>query len=177
MLLESKKNFVRYVSHEVRTPLNIVFMGLQFLTSEEFTTENTVNEDTRTLLRETLDACGMAISILNELLLYDKVEDGQLVLEKESVVVAQMLHDVIAPFRAQAAEKQVSLFFKEEDHLPQILSITGVCVDVNKFSQVIRNLVSNAIKFSPPGFDVHVYAFLTEQQVSFIITATISLIC
>lgn len=163
MLLESKKNFVRYISHEVRTPLNIVFMGLQFLTSEASLKENNLSKDTQSLLTESLGACEMAISILNELLLYDKVEDGNLVLEKEAVLVSQFLSEVISPFRAQAAEKQINLRFEDEDHFPPVLLTTGIYVDVSKFSQIIRNLVSNAIKFSPVGNEVHVYASLSQK--------------
>ena len=63
-LLETKKNFVRYISHEVRTPLNIVYMGLQFLTSDA-NRVGTENQDNAVLLGEVLDACKLAIGILN----------------------------------------------------------------------------------------------------------------
>ena len=106
----------------------------------------------------------MAITILNELLLYDKVEDGKLVLERETVSVQQLLSKVITPFKAQAAEKEVVLLIDGDDHLAPQLANAQLTVDVNKFSQVIRNLVSNAIKFSPAGGAVHVYAFLTEVR-------------
>jgi signal transduction histidine kinase len=113
-MLDSKKSFVRYISHEIRTPLNIVFMGLQFLKSNQEKEECTVREfsnkgknyhqttlESQQCVADMHSACGSAIAILNDLLLFDKLEDGKLVLDKSQIEVGHFLRNSLSPFNAQ----------------------------------------------------------------------------
>lgn len=74
--LDVKRNFVRYVGHEIRTPLNTVYMGLELL---EIMVENNphVEEDAAQTVQELRDSCKVAVELLNELLLYEKIEAGE----------------------------------------------------------------------------------------------------
>ena len=77
--------FMRYISHEIRTPLNTTFLGMNVLKKElkaEF--KNKPHRCFKTL-QETQVSCDIAVSILNDMLLYDKVESGLLKLELESI--------------------------------------------------------------------------------------------
>jgi len=90
--------FVRYISHEIRTPLNTVYMGLQLLESEcrahnIFRLKETV--------KDVKDSCEISLTILNDLLAYDKLEDGVMKLEVDDVFAWNLLQEVMQPFYIQ----------------------------------------------------------------------------
>ena len=96
---------MRFISHELRTPLNSVFMGMQLLIDQipEGTQEPSEIERKDTLM-ETQSACSAALDILNELLLFDKLETGALVLNKLTVPVPELVEDSVKMFSVQMKE-------------------------------------------------------------------------
>jgi signal transduction histidine kinase len=96
--LQSKRNFVRYVSHEVRTPLNTVYLGLQLVIDEAKRNSGVVDVD---MLESIMDSCLTSIDILNDLLLYDKLEDGLMMLDKRPENAKMTLERIIQPFTVQ----------------------------------------------------------------------------
>ena len=161
---------MRFIGHELRTPLNSVFMGMQLSIGHiPEDTQEPVEVERRETLVETQSACGAALDILNELLLFDKLETGALVLHKQSVPVTELVEDSVRMFSAQAREKNVELSITNNDETmlessaegrseaPLVLCDTDeVTVDKNKVVQVIRNVVSNAIKFTPASGKIQV---------------------
>ena len=128
-----------------------------------------VEVERRETLVETQSACGAALDILNELLLFDKLETGALILHKQSVPVTELVEDSVKMFSAQAREKNVELSITNSDEamlelrvedkgeVPLALCDTDeVYVDKCKMVQVIRNVVSNAIKFTPASGKIQV---------------------
>ena len=179
-IIDLRKAYVRFISHELRTPLNSVFMGMQLSIDQiPEDTQEPVELERRETLVETQSACGAALDILNELLLFDKLETGALVLHKLTVPVPELVEDSIKMFSVQTREKSIELtitnhssdtndtspFYMMTPNLSSrgasprprcdtsqvayICSTDEVCVDKNKVLQVIRNVVSNAIKFTP----------------------------
>ena len=71
-LLEAKRRFIRYVSHEVRTPLNAVIMGLNIFESELQSDES--HPERLGLLQEVQTSANAAVDCLNDVLQYDKIE-------------------------------------------------------------------------------------------------------
>jgi signal transduction histidine kinase len=96
-VLKTKRNLVRMVSHEIRTPLNSVVMGLDVL-KEELLKSHCENEamDTWT---EVKSSCSIAVAILDELLLYEKLESGVMLLEKEKLSALTFLLKSVNQFR------------------------------------------------------------------------------
>jgi hypothetical protein len=97
-MLESKKKFVRYISHEIRTPLNTVSMGVQLCMRELL--ESHVS-GAQNILNDVEGSCNIAIEILNNILLYDKVEDGRMTLDKGDINAHEMASTVSMPFVVQ----------------------------------------------------------------------------
>ena len=89
--------FVSYISHEVRTPLNTAIMGLQVLADELETT----NPDSLESVQEVRTSCDIAVNVLNELLMFDKLEGGTLMLEKTRVKALDLIAKTIAHFQIQ----------------------------------------------------------------------------
>ena len=97
--LDIKKMFVRYISHEIRTPLNTVGMGLQVL-KEELTVCGAHADVLRTVTNIE-NCCEIAVDILNDLLVFDKLDSGILKLELERLNVFDFLTETIHPFFLQ----------------------------------------------------------------------------
>jgi signal transduction histidine kinase len=97
-MLESKKNFVRYISHEIRTPLNTVFMGIQ-LARKQLAQNNPA--DASSILHDVEESCVTAVDILNDILLYDKIEDGRMELDKTVVTAHKLVKSVADLFVVQ----------------------------------------------------------------------------
>ena len=95
--MNSRKNFVRYISHEIRTPLNVVHAGLQLLNCPE----KLQSEEERESFVDMANACSVAIGILNDLLLFDKLQDGELPLEVQITTVKSFLVDTASIFAVQ----------------------------------------------------------------------------
>ena len=156
--LEMKSLFVRSVSHEIRTPLNIVFAALLWLELET----SQMNTEFQETIAMTKDACTSAVDILNDMLAYEKIDGNILTLEMGSVIVIQLINEVVKPFYVQAKQKSISLEVKT-------LGVTeGVKIigDEHKLQQVVRNLISNALKFTLPGGNVKVILSIFDAIMS-----------
>eukprot|EP00597_Dinobryon_sp_UTEXLB2267_P018052 CAMPEP_0201113092 /NCGR_PEP_ID=MMETSP0812-20130820/77637_1 /ASSEMBLY_ACC=CAM_ASM_000668 /TAXON_ID=98059 /ORGANISM="Dinobryon sp., Strain UTEXLB2267" /LENGTH=704 /DNA_ID=CAMNT_0047376563 /DNA_START=958 /DNA_END=3073 /DNA_ORIENTATION=+ len=128
---------------EIRTPLNTVFLGLRLLHDE---LQSNGNVECLQMVKDTQESCQVAIGILSEMLMFDKVESGLLVLEKETIPPVQFIKSILSPFTIQAREAGVNFIFNQSLH-PDYTHI-ALNADPNKLAQVIRNLVSNAMKFT-----------------------------
>lgn len=103
------------------------------------------------ILRE---SCVVAVDILNELLLYEKIEEGIMALDTSFVIPDSFLESAVRPFRVSARAKDIQLNLMLESLNPTEEGVTsstlGIKVDAGKMAQVVRNYLSNAIKFTPP---------------------------
>jgi len=112
--------------------------------------QNHFTHDYKTALVELVadvnQACNTAIEILNDLLLYEKIDGGLVVLDAQEVIVDNLVSEVLKLFAVQARALDIEL--KCKINLDAKVYLT---IDKNKMSQVLRNLVSNALKFSKPG--------------------------
>jgi CheY-like chemotaxis protein len=89
-------------------------------------------------------ACESAVDIVSDFINYEKLECDICTLEKSAINIIELVHKWVQPFRVQAKYRQIELIFIDD-----VQSACIAEVDEYKLSQVFRNLVSNAIKFSP----------------------------
>ena len=161
---QDRQAFIRYVSHEIRTPLNTTFLGLEFINSSlEQLSGRPFFKGNRAILpglaREItpiLDtvgdirsSCEIALGILNELLMFDKMATGKMNLDLEEINARDYFSTVTQPFHVNARQSEVAFTMDCEMGVPW--KHATIEVDVNKMGQVVRNLISNALKFTPKG--------------------------
>ena len=109
-VLLAKKIYVRYISHEMRTPLNSTFMGLKLLDLELSKAINIPNyEDCCDTLKDVCKSCDLVLNILNDLLNYDKLEDGELALDIRKISILPFIIDSVNTLILQGREKNVRL--------------------------------------------------------------------
>ena len=111
-------------------------------------------------------ACRIAVEILNDLLCFDKLESGILELHKHDVTVMPFIANCVNMFGSQAKEAGIAMSNITGDGMPPLscdLSYLSssklfqgdtVTMDKFKMDQVLRNLISNAMKFTPRGGSV-----------------------
>jgi signal transduction histidine kinase len=194
-LLQAKRKFMRFVSHEVRTPLNAVCMGLILLEeelekvrgrcqssegcSEELNMESpdatkkehdlieTSLDGWLTLTEEIRSSAKSSVAVLDDLLNYDKIEMGTLSLELTVFSFWRVVTETSSEFRLSAKQKMIhfeldfspligekpgeTLESFDDSLLSQQLQQRLVVGDRIRITQVLRNLVSNALKFTPEG--------------------------
>ena len=99
-----KRNLIRFLSHEIRTPLNAVNMGLMIIKREleDHKDGNVIDsKDILSVVEEVENASITSLDILNDLLTYEKIDAGILILEKETVTANSIVHECLRPFLLQ----------------------------------------------------------------------------
>jgi PAS domain S-box-containing protein len=136
-----KDEFVALVSHELRTPLTAI-KGYTELVLDG--TAGEVNDEQSTMLRAIDRSSERLFRLINDLLFVAEMNAGKLSVALEDVDLAAVAREAIEDARSRAAAAEVSLEFESA------LTPT-VRADRLRLGQVFDNLISNAIKFTPPG--------------------------
>ncbi|MBN2453618.1 MAG: sensor histidine kinase [Candidatus Omnitrophica bacterium] len=137
-----KTNFISTVSHEIRTPLAAVKEGINIVLDGIL---GPVNDEQKDFLARTRANVDRLTRLINEILDFQKLESGRMVLYKEEndiVRVAKEVYHVMAPL---ARQKGVAFKIIPEDHLPKAV------FDRDRIAQVLTNLIDNAVKFTDKG--------------------------
>jgi len=135
-----KSQFLSVMSHEIRTPMNAV-IGLAHLLMEENPRQDQL-ENLRTLQFSAENLMGL----INDILDFNKIESGKVELERTPFNLKLLISRIIHSYSFQAKEKDISIFTSLDEKIPPILF-----GDSMRLSQIINNLVSNAIKFTENG--------------------------
>jgi signal transduction histidine kinase/CheY-like chemotaxis protein len=136
----SKSEFLANMSHEIRTPLNGVLGMAQVMETHELSTDQ---RDRLGVIRESGNAL---LGILNDLLDLSKAQAGKLELEIADTDVSEMVRTCCAAFQGMATSKGVSLTFHTEPAAQGFWKADGL-----RLRQVLSNLISNSLKFTPKG--------------------------
>ena len=159
--LDAKRATVRQISHEIRTPLMIASNGLD-LVRREFDLEygSSLPLTISDMLDDCEEACAVATEIISDFLIFEKLAAGLFTLERAPTLLIPYLEKSIKMFRTSADATGIKIVFapfqpaaagSSHSSSPPLPVDADVCVDIDplKMSNVVRNLMSNAIKFSP----------------------------
>jgi PAS domain S-box-containing protein len=141
-----KDEFVSIVSHELRTPLTAIRGALGLLTAG---IAGDLGPDATELVDLADSNCQRLVRLINDILDIQKIEAGKLTLRIGSVDPASVVSRTIDQMRAMAAESRVDLAH-------EVREPAAWQADEDRITQVVVNLISNAIKFSPAGGTVTV---------------------
>jgi signal transduction histidine kinase len=150
-----KSEFIANVSHELRTPLNAVIGFADILTNQYFGDLNPRQLD---YSRNVLESSQQLLGLINDILDLATIEAGYMVLETGPVEVFDMLKTVLALTRGRAKSRGLEI----ELSCPP--DIGAVAADERRLKQALFNLISNAIKFTPPGGSIRIEAERRESE-------------
>ena len=134
-----KDRFIANLNHEIRTPMNAMVAGAQLLDREHMGGEQ------RALLEAVQHSADHLLQLVNDVLDYERLEAGELRLDAIEFSLREMAGSAVAMFGAQAKAKQLSLSLDLVEGLPDVW-----IGDPMRLRQVLCNLLSNSIKFTPP---------------------------
>jgi signal transduction histidine kinase len=145
---EMKSDFISVASHEMRTPMTSIKGSLELLLggyAGELPAEATE------LLGISLTAVDRLIRLINDLLDIAKIESGKMELHLDRLKVTDCVKKSMRSVRALSETHKVSIATEQQEHLPDVFA------DRDRLEQVITNLLSNALKYSPPESVVRVH--------------------
>jgi len=138
-----KSEFLANMSHELRTPLNsILILGQQLGENVEGNLSAKQVEFARTIHGAGTDLLNLITDILD----LSKIESGTVTVVAEQVVLANLLDGVARPFRHEAENRHLTLTIQMDSGVSPIMT-----TDAKRLQQVLKNLLSNAFKFTEQG--------------------------
>jgi signal transduction histidine kinase len=158
-----KSEFLANMSHELRTPLNAIIGFSQVLRERMF---GEVNEKQAEYLDDIISSGNHLLSLINDVLDLSKVEAGQVELEVAPFSLREALERGVVMVRERATQDGVRVALAAD---PDVDVVEG---DERRIRQVIFNLVSNAVKFTPAGGAVDVSAVQMNGEVRVAVTDT-----
>lgn len=161
---QMKTRFLSYMSHEFRTPVNSTLSLTRFLLDRTDGDLSPEQEKQVTLIRKSMESL---LDLVNDLLDLAKVEAGRVPIYPESCKVEDIFSVLRGMFRPLITNPEVGISFEV------IGSIPSLHTDEGKVSQILRNFISNAIKFTERGLISVIAQYdKTSRTVSFSVTDT-----
>ena len=137
----AKSDFLATMTHEIRTPLHGISGYSNLLFDTQMNSEQ--EEYTRAIMANT----GALMGVIDKVLDFSKIESNKLDIEKHPFSIRKCLRDVTDLISPQADEKDLLYSVKISDKVPE-----KVIGDFQRLRQILLNLCSNAVKFTPKGF-------------------------
>jgi signal transduction histidine kinase/HAMP domain-containing protein len=160
---EIKRGVVSTVSHQLKTPLTSIRMAIHLLLEEKV---GPLTEKQVELLVAANEDSDRLHGILNNLLDISRIESGRAQIDFHAVSPHSMVSEVVESFRRAAQDQGVSLSLEFPDDLPEVWA------DVTRINHVFGNLLSNALKYTPPGGKITLSAKADEERVQFSVSDT-----
>ncbi|PYI52411.1 cell wall metabolism sensor histidine kinase WalK [Paenibacillus flagellatus] len=153
-LEDARREFVANVSHELRTPLTTMKSYLEALDDGAIEDPTLAHRFVGVMRNET----ERMIRLVNDLLHLSRLDSRKAMVSKEPTHIPDMLEEVADRFSFQLDQKDISIQIKVE------AGIRDVMLDRDQIDQVLDNLVSNAIKYTPEGGAIVIRARRTERE-------------
>ena len=143
---DAKTTFLRRMSHDVRTPINGI-RGMVTIARKKLQSPAEVED----CLDKILSSSDYLLDLVNDVLRMSKLESGKVLLEKKSFNLKEIIEDTVMFIKVQADEKQISLTGKKID-----IQHTHLIGSPLHIRQIIQNILTNAIKYTPSGGSVFI---------------------
>jgi PAS domain S-box-containing protein len=150
----AKQQFLSVMSHEIRTPMNAVIGLSNILLHDNPRLEQIENLKMLKFSSENL------LSLINDILDFSKIEAGKVTFEKVNFCLRDLMLSIIRSLNFKASEKGIKLLSNLDSALPEV-----ICGDPVRLTQILNNLLTNAIKFTEVGkVGVHVSLISEDTQ-------------
>jgi len=149
-----KSDFISIVSHELRTPLTPIKNALSILSSGKC---GVLGETAQKFVEMAKRNVNNLTGIINDILDINKIEAGKMDFNYKNMDIHSVIENVKNNFDCVAREHEINLSASEQENLPEIYA------DSQRLEQILTNLVSNAIKFTPQGKNITIKSELRNS--------------
>lgn len=153
-----KANFISNISHELKTPINVILCAIQLVESN--CCGNSKNRNTMNIIK---DNCYRLIRLMNNMIDIEKAELNDLKLSLENTNVVNLVEELVMSVIPYVEKKNLNLVFDTDEE--EIM----MNLDISKIERVILNLLSNAIKFSKENGDIYVTINSQNEKLEIIV--------
>jgi signal transduction histidine kinase len=160
---QAKSQFLAAMSHELRTPLNAIIGFSEMLSREMFGALDARYRDYATNI---YDSGRHLLGLINDVLDFSKLEAGRFELQDDSIEVDKVIAETINIIGQQAERNGLRLILNVAPQLPRIHA------DSRRVRQILLNLVSNSIKFTPEGGEIKISAAINDGELVLTIADT-----
>lgn len=157
---QAKSEFLAKMSHEIRTPMTIFMGSIQHLMHKDR------NPEDKKLLEMADQSAERLRVLIEDILDFSRIEARAVTLEEKAFDLRSCVHQTVAMFILPAEEKKLRLETSVAPEVPEV-----VIGDCNKLSQVLINLIGNAVKYTPAG-SVQVSVTARDGLLEFMVTDT-----
>ena len=137
----AKREFLFNMSHDIRTPMNAI-IGFTSLAATHIDNREQVLD----YLKKISTSSQHLLSLINDVLDMSRIESGKVKIEEKAVHLPDLIHDVRSIIQPNVAAKRLSLFIDTMD-----IEDEDIITDPLRLNQILLNILSNAIKFTPTG--------------------------
>ena len=137
----AKTTFLNNMSHDIRTPMNAI-VGFTALAASHIDNKEQVQD----YLGKISVSSQHLLSLINDVLDMSRIESGRVTIEETDVHLPDVIHDLRTIIQSNIASKQLELFIDTQDVMHE-----DIITDKLRLNQILLNILSNAIKFTPAG--------------------------
>ncbi len=153
--MRMKAHFISMITHELRSPLNAI-SGYLDLALEGVAGE--LNEQLRDFIRRARAGSENLYALIEDLLLISRADAGQWKLNRELIELQEVVEEAVEEMELTAQDHEIVLHIKNLSNMPPLYA------DQIRLQQVLRNLLSNAIRFTPTGGQVSLTAQIVPNH-------------
>ena len=146
-----RTDFIATISHEFKTPLTSIMMGVGLLLEKNV---GVINEKQEELLDTIKEEVEKLTELVSNLLKLSKIQSNQAVYDIKAYSITKIAQNCVKNYSVQAKNNGIFLYNNIEDDLPNVI------VDKEKITWVLNNLVSNALKYTNSGGEILIGAFI-----------------
>jgi len=158
-----KSKFLANMSHELRTPLNAVIGFSEMLASKNF---GELNEKQERYVNNISSSGSHLLNLINDILDLSKIEAGKMNFHYKYFKAKSTFNEIESILASISLKKQIHIITNIAPEIDEI------CADPNKFRQIIYNLLSNALKFTPENGNITINASLNVDMIKISVTDT-----
>ncbi|MDV3428974.1 MAG: HAMP domain-containing histidine kinase, partial [Bacillota bacterium] len=151
--------FFSNISHELKTPLNVIFSSLQMLTIFNENIEEEIIVKRRKYLKVMKQNSLRLIKLINNLLDMTKYDSGFISLNSKNGNIVSLIEDITMSIVSFAENKQIQIIFDTE------VEEKKMAFDADKIERIMLNLLSNALKFTDKGGKIYINIFDHEDSI------------
>ena len=144
---DAKSSFLASISHELRTPMNAI-IGFSDVLAEEYVGQ--LNDKQREYVGDILDSAKHLLLLIDDILDMSRIESGRMTIEPDMVRLSGLLEDSLIMVREKIGKHSITIRIEMDAQTSDI----EIVADPRKLKQVLFNLISNAVKFTPDGGDI-----------------------
>jgi PAS domain S-box-containing protein len=154
-LINTRNKLFSVISHDLRGPIGNILPVLDLLTEEG---ESIDRETQNALMSGLKESAGNAYKLLENLLMWSRSQTGVIKIEKENIDIGKLINENVRLAESQAASKEIKISATLGHNI-------FAYADMNSADLVIRNLISNSVKFTRPGGNIYVEAQKSDSYI------------